>query len=438
MAERARSGRTMARPELCVLLAYAKRSLQHAIGSSTLPDDPFLDNEVRRYFPAPVVERFGHLIAQHPLRRDLAAMLIANAIVNDLGVTWASRLGAETGAEPAEVARAYWIARYVTGAERRWADVEALDGKIDPVTQNVLMVGVDTLVEDVARWYLLSAPGAPLGETIEEAAPIFSTLSAAIESAGSDAWREAREAIVRQLVAEGVPEELARRHAYQPELAHGPDIIAVTKATGRTLDEVASAFYLAGERFHLDWLEHRLVELPDGSRFDRWATQAVGDDLMTLRRDIALRVLDSADGRPIPRAMEDYLERRSEPYERLNRLVNSLSAQGESSLAALTVALRQVRGWSGISKAPGGRAQRPCRRHQAAKLHRPAEPGRYGQGARRRRARAVGADAKLRRRSRAGTGQGAGGRRAAAPEAPGREARRARRARYGLGRPRPA
>ena len=103
----------------------------------------------------------------------------------------------------------------------------------------------------------------------------------------------------------------------------------------------------SGERFHLDWLERRLVELPDGSRFDRWATQAVGDDLMTLRREIAMRVLDSANGRPISRAMEDYLGHRSEAYERLNRLVNSLSAQGESSLAALTVALRQVRGLVG-------------------------------------------------------------------------------------------
>jgi glutamate dehydrogenase len=271
-------------------------------------------------------------------------MLTANMIVNDLGVTWASRLGTETGAESAEVARAYWIARHVTGAERRWADVEALDGKIDPGVQNVLMVGVDSLVEDVARWYLLAAPGASLGDTIEEAAPVFSALSSAIETAGSEAWREAREAIVRELVAVGVPEPLARRHAYQPELAHGPDIIAVTKATSRTLEEVASAFYLAGDRFHLDWLERRLVELPDGSRFERWARQAVGDDLMTLRRDIALRVLDSADGRPIDRAMEDYLQRRTEAYERLNRLVNALAVQDESSLAALTVALRQVRG----------------------------------------------------------------------------------------------
>ena len=113
---------------------------------------------------------------------------------------------------------------------------------------------------------------------LHEAMPVFSALSSVIETAGSEAWREAREAIVRELAAEGVPEPLARRHAYQPELAHGPDIIAVTKAAGRTLEEVASAFYLAGDRFHLDWLERRLVELPDGSRFDRWARQAVGDD----------------------------------------------------------------------------------------------------------------------------------------------------------------
>jgi glutamate dehydrogenase len=232
----------------------------------------------------------------------------------------------------------------VTAAEERWNAVEALDGKLEPTLQNVLMVGVDTLVEDVARWYLLNAPGAPLGETIQEAAPVFASLAQVIEASGSPAWREARETIARQLADEGVPPELARRHAFQPELAHGPDLIAVSRATSRSLAEVAGAFMLAGERFHLDWLERRLVDLPEGSRFERWATQAVGDDLMTLRRDIALRVLDSADGRPIDNAMDDYLETRAEPYERLNRLVNSLAAQGESSLAALTVALRQVRG----------------------------------------------------------------------------------------------
>jgi glutamate dehydrogenase len=344
MAERARNRRGLERPELCVLLAYAKRSLKESIRESSLPDDPFLDHAVRRYFPDEVAGRFGHLIEKHPLRRDLAAMLTANMIVNDLGITWAHRLGTETGAEPAEVARAYWIARHVTKAEDRWDDVEALDGKLDPELQNVLMVGVDTLVEDVARWYLLNAPNAPLGETIAEAAPVFDQLSDVLEVVGPEGWRGARDAIAWSLISEGVPERLARRHAFEPELAHGPDVIAVSRATGRPIEEVAAAFFLVGERFHLDWLERHLVELPETSRFDRWAGQAVGDDLMTLRREIALRVLDSADGGPLNQAMDDYLGGRAEAYERLNRLVSSLQAQGESSLAALTVALRQVRG----------------------------------------------------------------------------------------------
>jgi glutamate dehydrogenase len=222
--------------------------------------------------------------------------------------------------------------------------VEALDGKLDPDLQNVLMVGVDTLVDDIARWYLLNAPSVPLGETIEEAAPVVEALSNVLETVGSEGWRGAREAVAWALISEGVPEHLAKRHAFQPELAHAPDVIAVSRATGRTLEEVAGAFFLVGERLHLDWFERRLLELPDGSRFERWATQAVGDDLMTLRRDIALRVVDSANGRQLANAMEEYLKSRSEAYERLNRLVSSLQAQGETSLAALTVALRQVRG----------------------------------------------------------------------------------------------
>jgi glutamate dehydrogenase len=343
MAERARNGRGMARPELCVLLAYAKRNLKEAVRASRLPEDAYLDRDLRRYFPASIVERFGDLTAEHPLSHDLAATMIANEVVNDLGITWASRMAIETGAEPAEVARAFYIARDVTDAVARWADVEALDGKIDPVLQNVLMVGVDTLVEDVARWYLLNAPSVPLGETIDATRPLVSELAEAIERAGPPAWREAREEVARGFTEQGVAPELARRHAFQPELAHAPDIIAVAQETGRSLEDVASAFFLAGEQLHLDWLERRLVELPESSRLDRWAVHALGDDLMALRRSAVQRALESADGRPVDAAFAGFLAGHAEAYDRLDRLVGSLAAQDETSISALTVALRQVR-----------------------------------------------------------------------------------------------
>ncbi len=343
MAERRRLGRPMARPELCILLAYAKRILEEAIRQSALPDDPYLERDLRRYFPAAVVDRFGDAIWHHPLRRELASTIIANEVVNAQGITFVSRLGAETGAEAAEVARAYYIARDLTDAVDRWADVEALDGKIDPVLQNVLMVGVDTLVADLSRWYLLNAPSAPLGETIAAAKPVFRELAEAIERVGSDRWRGERSDIVDRLVARRVPAEIARRHAYEPELAHAADIATVAHQTSRSIEEVAHAFFLIGELLHLDWLEQRLVSLPETSNWQRWAAQAMEDDLMALRRDIALRAFSGTQDASAEAALDTYMASRTESVDRLRRLMQSLKAQEETSLAALTVALRQLR-----------------------------------------------------------------------------------------------
>ena len=84
----------------------------------------------------------------------------ANDVVNSQGVTFVTRLMTETGAQAADVVRAFRIARDVTGAVARWADVESLDGLIDPVVQNELMTGVDWLVETTSRWWLVQEAGA--------------------------------------------------------------------------------------------------------------------------------------------------------------------------------------------------------------------------------------------------------------------------------------
>ena len=55
--------------------------------------------------------------------------------------------------------KAFRIARDVTGSIERWADIEALDGQIDPELQGELLNGVDWLVETTSRWYLVRAEG---------------------------------------------------------------------------------------------------------------------------------------------------------------------------------------------------------------------------------------------------------------------------------------
>ena len=159
MAERRAAGQGMTRPELAVLLAYAKRQVYAELLESDLPDTEYLAADLARYFPPRIVERFGHLIADHPLKRQIIATMASNDVVNSQGITFASRMVTETGASPSEVVRAFRIARDVTGATARWSDVEALDGLVDPALQSELMSGVDWLVETTARWYLVQAAG---------------------------------------------------------------------------------------------------------------------------------------------------------------------------------------------------------------------------------------------------------------------------------------
>jgi glutamate dehydrogenase len=343
MAERRRAGRGMVRPELAVLLANAKQSLTDALLASTLPDSEYLERDLRAYFPPRVVERFGHLIPEHPLRRELVAMLVANDVVDSQGITFVSRVVSETGAEPADVVRAYRIARDVTGAVARWEALEALVGRLEPALLDELMAGTDHLVEVVSRWYLQHAPG-QLGRAIDAHAEPFRAFEAAIASAAPEAWTQERERAAWRLMDRGLPEDVARRHVIQPFLVHGPNVASVATTTGRSIEEVTRAFFLVGEAAYVDWLEGRLGEVGATTRWHRWALQAVEDDLLLLRRQVAERALAHGKGVPVDDAVAGYLQARGDVTTRLGRFMRGLAMEEASDLAALTVAVRQVRG----------------------------------------------------------------------------------------------
>ena len=241
LAERRRQGRGLTRPELAVLMAYAKRSLYPKVLASGIPDDPALDSVLRGYFPRRIVEATGELYREHRLRREIVATFVTNDVVNSLGIAWAWQMMAETGAEAAEVVRAYWIAREVTGAVARWEEVEALfdDPAVDTDVQMEVMGGVDGLVEGVSRWYLQHANDGDAASVIARDRASFSELSQTLRGVGSDAWR-ADHALRREaLAARGLPLQLAEAAAWRSELTYAPDVIAAARATGCSLAEAA-------------------------------------------------------------------------------------------------------------------------------------------------------------------------------------------------------
>jgi glutamate dehydrogenase len=342
MVERTRTGRGMARPELAVLLAYAKRHLTDELVDSDLPESAFFESLLIGYFPRQIAERFEPLILAHPLRRQLVSTIVANEMLNSQGATFVSRLEVETGAGAAEIVRAYRTARGVVGASARWRDVETLAGSLDAEVLRRLLAGVDGLVETITRWFIARRGTEPIVDRIEAYRSGFVEIARGIRTMGPKQWQNRLERQVKRFVELGVPEAIAMGHVFQTELVHAPDIIDVATDTGLPLSDVGSAFYRAGQVFHIDWLERQIESLPATTRWQRWATLSLRQELMNLRRAIVERVLAGGHDGDIGAAFGTFAEAKAIERERLAGLVGLLRRDGVSDSAAVVVAMRQM------------------------------------------------------------------------------------------------
>jgi glutamate dehydrogenase len=343
MAERRRSGDGLVRPELAVLLSDAKRSLTDALLEGTLVDEAFFESDLRAYFPPAVVERFGHLLLEHPLRRELVATIVSNDALNSMGSTFASQLQNELGAPPEEIVRAYRMACEVTGARKRWERIDELGTQVDPEVGWELVRGVDTLVSDVARWFLTLAQGADIRETIDLHRAGFEKLEHAMHQMRDEDWRNEHDAYAAELEGRGVPRELAQTHAFQRAMIHAPDAVAVARETGRDVLEAARALFEIGEGLRLEWLEGEIERLPSATRLQRWAEQAVLDDVLEARRVLALKALQEHPDASAEDAVAAFLESRAGPRRRLASFTRALALEGSTDLAGLSLAVRHLR-----------------------------------------------------------------------------------------------
>ncbi|HEX6023204.1 MAG TPA: NAD-glutamate dehydrogenase [Solirubrobacter sp.] len=337
VAERRTANLGLTQPELAVVLAYSKITLYAALLESDLPEDPALGAELERYFPSPLPERFGAEIAAHRLRREIVATRVTNDIVDRAGTTFVFRLGEDTGAAPADIARASIVARDVFRVRALWNDIEALDGQVPANVQYEMLLASRRMVERSARWLLRSRPrpldiAAEVARYRDGAQIVGDLLPGVLVEAEQETWRER----VAQLTEQGVPEGLAGRVAAQSALFSALDIVEVAGATEHPIEEVARLHFLLGGRLHLHWLRDRIAALARDTRWAAMARAALRDDLFSLHAELTADVLRFE-------SLEAWLEANRPAVERAQEILGEIRAGGAFDLTTLPVALREVR-----------------------------------------------------------------------------------------------
>ncbi|HLU40920.1 MAG TPA: NAD-glutamate dehydrogenase, partial [Microthrixaceae bacterium] len=345
VARRRDAGEGLSAPELAVLLSYTKIVLAEELIDTDLPDDPFLRSELYRYFPQPMRTAYRAAMDAHPLRRQIVVTQVVNQLVNDAGITFFHRLSVETGAGAEELVRAHVVAREIFGARSLNEEIAAQDNLIDADLQTRMRLDVRTLVERATRW-LVTHRRAPLDleETTTEFEVVGERLVAALPDLLSGREQELFDLRRDDLVAHGVPEELAVRVAVLPAAYQVLGVLETAHRGDHDPVEVARVHFTLGERLGLPALVGRILDLPREDRWQSMARAALRDDLHGVHSQLTAQVLAHTDAdlgaaERIAR-WEDHEE---VAVQRAVSTLEEITADDVADLARLSVGLRVAR-----------------------------------------------------------------------------------------------
>ena len=325
LEERRRRMQPFTRPELAVLLAYAKLDLYEELLESAVPDDPYLARELGRYFPKAVGEKYPDALEHHRLRREIIATQLANSMINRGGPSLIVRIADQAGASPAAIASAFAATRDSYDLTALNAAIDELDNKVSGKLQLDLYIDVQNLLLDRLVWFLRAVDFSKgLAEIVMHYRDGIAAVGAALNESLSQGARAARDARRQELIAAGLPDALAARFADLGALVAAPDIVMVADRSRNPVNRVAATYFAVAAFFAIERLTG--AEIPAADYFDRLAIDRARDAIGDAERKLTAAAL--AGGTWGATAVEAWASERKTEVERVRSALRAMAGPG--------------------------------------------------------------------------------------------------------------
>ncbi|MBS3959719.1 MAG: NAD-glutamate dehydrogenase [Xanthomonadaceae bacterium] len=343
-SDRRSRGLGLTRPELSILLSYDKIVIFNQLLDSDVPEDPYLSRELLRYFPKALQERYAADMEGHRLRREIIATAVTNSMVNRMGATFVLRMQEDAGEPPAQIAKAYTIAREILDARQWWSAIDAADLKVPETAQIDALMAIWHLLRQYTRW-MLNRPGGKLGiaAMVERFADplreLRQTLPQALPAEARAQFTDSAEAWARR----GFGPAMATDLAALPFLTYGPDIAVIALERGLPVADVAVLYFALSEALHTKWLMDQVEQLPVEGPWHAQARSALRDELQQQQSVLVGQVLAGLPaGRPVGEALGTWLAREDLGLRRTLAMFADMRLLRGVDYATLLVAVRRL------------------------------------------------------------------------------------------------
>jgi len=294
---RATAGQALTRPELAVLLAYAKLTLYADLLNDSELDDTYLAGELFRYFPETLHKTYPHAIETHRLRREVIATVLANAMINRGGPAFVTELTSASSASSGQIALAYAATRDIYGLTEINASIDSLDGAVGGEVQLSLYAAVEALLRQETLWFLRNADVTKgLAALVARHADAVASLKALLTTALPAPLATAVGNKAQALIAHQVPAAIAQRIAELGVLSFASDIALVSERSNVLVADAAAAFFAVLAQFSLWPVIEQGRSLVLSDRFERMALDRALANLLRAQRDLTSDVLAAGGG----------------------------------------------------------------------------------------------------------------------------------------------
>ena len=343
IAKRQKADTGLTNPELAVIMAYGKMWVYDNLLLSDLPDDPYFINELRKYFPDELAERFFDEMTKHRLHREIISTYLTNSVVNRLGIEALFRLYEETDQSLATIIRGYAITRDVFNVSKAWKTLEDLDNQADAKLLLTLELRLRDALERGVVWFI-NAFGQDLQVT-----DMISRFSNSVEkltkSGGfiEQQFAQYLEEDTTSLMQDDLSNSDATLFAMLPYHVDALDAALLAEQYGRPVDEIATLYFEAYQVLQLDWMMDNIADLPQQGYWDRRARHALVNELTRSLRLLMDAVLSKSDAK---QAFGEWRSRHLDSLASIESEMNKLDSNEDSkvSLSTLSVLMSEISG----------------------------------------------------------------------------------------------
>ena len=334
----------LTRPELAVILSYAKIDLYDGLIASDASLVEFLAIDPQRYFPETLRKRYAELLPGHRLSREILATLIANDLVNRMGPAFARRVQADTGASIVTVARAYEVARIICRAGSLWRTIESLDYEIPATAQMEMMFEVSRTLRHACYW-LIEQYGDGL-DIVKAVARLKDNLARIYKRSSSLLSRAARarhENAERHYLSLGVPENLANRMSVLLLTRPALDMADLAAERKRDVLDATRLYSAFNDALNLHWLHNRAEDLKVSGRWQAMARSNLREEFYRLRRELAFSLLKPRSKRDTDAVANEWLKKNAAGVAAFNAMLEEMQRRDRVDFATLSVAAQTLR-----------------------------------------------------------------------------------------------